>query len=71
MTVRETQQHFTEMYGAESIAFAYFYGHWQSRPLNAVYPVIYLDCIHAKVRDAGSVRTKAIYLAIGITYGGP
>lgn len=35
-----------------------------------MYPVIYLDCIHTKVRDAGSVRTKAIYLAIGINMEG-
>ncbi|SEP18614.1 Transposase, Mutator family, partial [Nitrosomonas oligotropha] len=41
-----------------------------SWPLDAVYPVIYLDCIHAKVRDAGSVHTKAIYLAIGINMEG-
>jgi len=43
---------------------------WQSRPLDSVYPVIYLECIHAKVRDAGSVRAKAIYLAIGINMEG-
>jgi len=43
---------------------------WQSRPLDAVYPVIYLDCIHVKVRDAGAVRTKAVYLAIGINMQG-
>jgi len=28
---------------------------WQSRPLDAVYPVVYLDCIHVKVRDTGEV----------------
>ena len=39
---------------------------WQSRPLDAVYPVLYLDCIHVKVRDTGTVRNKAIYLAIGM-----
>ena len=38
---------------------------WQSRPLDAVYPALYLDCIHVKVRDTGTVRNKAIYLAIG------
>ena len=79
MTVREIQQHLTEMYGAEvspSLISTVTDGvmdevkQWQSRPLDAVYPVIYLDCIHAKVRDAGSVRTKAIYLAIGINMEG-
>jgi len=79
MTVREIQQHLTEMYGAEvspTLISTVTDGvmdevkQWQSRPLDAVYPVIYLDCIHAKVRDAGSVRAKAIYLAIGISMEG-
>ncbi|MCD6027095.1 MAG: transposase, partial [Solimicrobium sp.] len=33
---------------------------WQSRPLDAVYPIVYMDCIHVKVRDSGAVRVKAI-----------
>ena len=79
MTTREIQQHLTEMYGTEvspTLISTVTDGvmdevkQWQSRPLDAVYPVIYLDCIHAKVRDAGSVRTKAIYLAIGINMEG-
>lgn len=79
MTVREIQQHLTEMYGAEvspTLISTVTDGvmdevkQWQSRPLDAVYPVVYLDCIHAKVRDAGSVRAKAIYLAIGINMEG-
>ena len=79
MTVREIQQHLTEMYGTEvspTLISTVTDGimdevkQWQSRPLDAVYPVIYLDCIHAKVRDAGSVRAKAIYLAIGINMEG-
>jgi putative transposase len=43
---------------------------WQARPLDAVYPIVYLDCIHVKVRDSGSVRAKAVYLAIGINLAG-
>ena len=43
---------------------------WQSRPLDALYPIVYLDCIHVKVRDAGSVRAKAVYLALGINLAG-
>jgi len=79
MTVREIQQHLTEMYGTEvspTLISTVTDGvmdevkQWQSRPLDAVYPVVYLDCIHAKVRDAGSVRAKAIYLAIGINMEG-
>ena len=29
---------------------------WQSRPLDALYPIVYMDCIHVKVRDSGAVR---------------
>lgn len=43
---------------------------WQSRSLDAVSPVVYFDCIHVKVRDAGSIRAKAIYLTIGINMEG-
>jgi putative transposase len=79
MTVREIQSHLTEMYGAEvsptlissvTDAVVEDVKQWQSRPLDAVYPVVYLDCIHVKVRDAGAVRTKAVYLAIGINMNG-
>ena len=79
MTVREIQSHLIEMYGAEvsptlisSVTDAVMEDvkQWQSRPLDAVYTVIYLDCIHVKVRDAGAVRTTAVYLAIGINMQG-
>lgn len=79
MTVREIQSHLIEMYGAEvsptlisSVTDAVMEDvkQWQSRPLDAVYPVIYLDCIHVKIRDAGAMRTKAVYLAIGINMQG-
>lgn len=43
---------------------------WQARPLDAVYPILYLDCIHVKVRDSGAVRTKAVYLPIGVNMDG-
>ena len=43
---------------------------WQNRQLDAVYPIVYLDAIHFKVRDSGHVRNKAIYLAIGISVSG-
>jgi hypothetical protein len=42
---------------------------WQARPLDAIYPIVYLDCIHVKVRE-GAVRVKAVYLAIGINMNG-
>ncbi|HEY9276782.1 MAG TPA: IS256 family transposase, partial [Methylotenera sp.] len=79
MTVREIQAHLTDMYGTEisptlistvTDAVVDDVKQWQSRPLDAVYPVVYLDCIHVKVRDAGAVRAKAVYLAIGINMNG-
>ena len=78
MTVREIQAHLQEMYGAEvspslissvTDAVADEVKAWQSRPLDAVYPIVYLDCIHTKVRE-GAVRVKAVYLALGINLAG-
>jgi putative transposase len=43
---------------------------WQSRPLDSVYPVVYVDALMAKVRDGGSVRNKAVNIAVGIDTGG-
>ena len=43
---------------------------WQSRPLDALYPIVYLDCIHVKVHDSGAVRVKVMYLAIGVNLDG-
>jgi transposase-like protein len=42
----------------------------QGRPLDPLYPILYLDCIHVKVLDASAVRTKAVYLAIGVNMDG-
>jgi len=39
---------------------------WQSRPLDAIYPIVYLDCIVVKIRQDKCVINKAIYLALGI-----
>ena len=38
---------------------------WQKRPLEPMYPVVFLDCIFVKVRDGGMVANKAVYLEIG------
>ena len=79
MTVREIQGHLQEMYGAEvsptlisSVTDAVMDDAraWQARPLDALYPIVYLDCIHVKTRDAGAVRAKAVYLALGINMSG-
>lgn len=43
---------------------------WQHRPLEALYPVIYLDAIIVKIRDGGHVRNKAAHIAIGVDMDG-
>ena len=43
---------------------------WQSRPLDAVYPIVYLDCIVVKIRHDKRVINKAIYLALGVNLEG-
>jgi len=79
MTVREIQSHLEEMYGTEvsptlisSVTDAVMeeVKAWQARPLDELYPIVYLDCIHAKVRDSGAVRVKAVYLALGVNLHG-
>ena len=42
---------------------------WQNRPLDAVYPLIFKDCIHVKMRD-GQVANRPIYVALAVTVGG-
>ena len=73
MTVREIQAHLTEMYGAEisptlisSVTDAVMeeVKQWQSRPLDAIYPIVYLDCIHVKVRDAGARTGRASFRSL-------
>lgn len=79
MSVREIQGHLQEIYGTDvssslisSVTDAVIdeVKAWQSRPLDAVYPIVYMDCIHVKVRDGGAVRVKALYLAIGVNMEG-
>ena len=43
---------------------------WRSRPLSAVYPIVYLDCIVLKVRDNKRIVNKAVYLALGVGLDG-
>jgi putative transposase len=79
LSVREIQGHLEEMYGTEvspslisavTDAVSEDVKVWQARPLDPLYPILYLDCIHVKVRDAGAVRTKAVYLAVGVNMDG-
>ena len=59
----ETISNITEEIADEVLA-------WQSRPLEAFYPVIYLDALVIKVRDGGHVRNKAAHIAVGVDMDG-
>lgn len=43
---------------------------WQRRPREAVYPILYFDGLFVKSRPAGAVKTKAVYVALGVTVAG-
>jgi transposase-like protein len=79
MTTREIVATFEEMYGAEvsptliskvTDAVIEQVIEWQSRPLEAIYPIVYLDCIVVKIRQDKKVINKAIYLALGVNLEG-
>lgn len=79
MTTREIVDAFEEWYGAEisptlvsrvTNAVIEQVTEWQSRPLDAVYPIVYLDCIVVKIRQDKQVINKSIFLALGINTEG-
>ena len=43
---------------------------WQARPLNPVYPFVFMDCIHYKVREDGRILSRAAYVVLGVTVEG-
>lgn len=43
---------------------------WQIRPLNPVYPFVFMDCIHYKVREDGRILSRAAYVVLGVTVDG-
>jgi transposase-like protein len=43
---------------------------WQARPLEPVYPLIFLDTLRVKIRDEGLVRNKAVHIALGVRADG-
>ena len=79
MTTRDIQGHLEEIYGVEvsptlisnvTDAVVEEVKAWQSRPLDAVYPILYLDALHVKIREGGHVQNRAIYVAIAVQLGG-
>ena len=79
MTVREIQGHLAELYGTEvspdliskvTDAILEEVREWQSRPLEAVYPVVFFDALRVKIRDEGTVKNKAVYVVLGMNRSG-
>jgi putative transposase len=79
MTTREIQGHLEEMYGVEvspalisevTDAVLDEVKAWQGRPLDAVYPIVYLDALYVKMRHEGRVENRAVYVAIGVNLEG-
>ncbi len=79
MSTREIVAMFSELYGTEispnlvsqvTDAVLEKVIEWQSRPLDALYPILYLDCIVVKIRQDKRVINKAIYVALGVNLQG-
>jgi putative transposase len=79
MTVRDISAHLSELYGTEigrdtisriTDAVLEDVAAWRTRPLDAVYPIVYFDAMFVKVREDRSVRSRACYLALGVTCDG-
>src|ERR1700674_4795567 len=79
MSTREIQGHLEEIYKVEvsptlisnvTEAVMEEVKIWQSRPLDSVYPIVYLDALVVKIRETGHVRNKAIYVVIGVNMQG-
>jgi putative transposase len=79
MTVRDIERHLSDLYGVEikrdtisrvTDAVLEDVAAWRTRPLAAVYPIVYFDCLMVRVREDRSVSSRACYLAIGTTIDG-
>lgn len=79
MSTRDIQGHLREIYGTEvsadlisrvTDAVIDEVKAWQTRPIEAVYPIVYLDALFVSVRDGGSVVKKAVYVALGMALDG-
>jgi putative transposase len=79
MSTRDIEAHLRELYGVSvgrdlisrvTDAVMEDVREWQQRPLEDVYPIVYLDALVLKIRDGGSVQRKACYLALGVGMDG-
>lgn len=79
MTTREIQSHLEEMYGVEvsptlvskvTDAVLEEVRTWRNRPLEKLYPVVFLDALFVKIREGGQVANRAVYVALGVNLEG-
>lgn len=79
VTVRDIQAHLRDIYGVAvspdlisqvTDAVLDELREWQNRPLDPVYPIVFIDALVAKVRDEGTVQNKSAYMAIGVNSDG-
>jgi putative transposase len=79
MSTRDITEHLAEVYGAAvsaatisrvTDAVADEIAAWQSRPVDPVYPILYIDAIRIKIRDGGVVANKAAHVVIGVDIDG-
>ena len=79
MSVRDIQSHLSEIYrvdvSSELISrvtdgIVDELRAWQMRPLEAVYPIVYIDALVTKIRDKGSVQNKSVYIVVGVAPDG-
>src|SRR5579864_8053347 len=79
MSTREIQGHLRELYGIEvspdlisavTDAVLEEVAAWQARPLEATYPLIFFDALRVKMRDEGTVRNRAVHIALGVRADG-
>ena len=79
MTTRDIQGHLKEMYGIDvspslisevTDAIIEDVKAWQTRPLEELYPIMYLDCIVVKCHEDGVIRNKSVFLALGVNMEG-
>jgi putative transposase len=79
MTTRDIEDHLRDMYGVEASAATIstitnkvmpLVEEWQNRPLAALYPIIYLDAIHYKLRKDHKVENRAVYIVLAVSLEG-
>jgi putative transposase len=79
LSTRDIKEHLAEVYGADvspalvsqvTDVVADEIVQWQTRPLDAVYPIVYIDAVVVKIREGGTVDNRVAYLAVGVDMDG-